>query len=168
MKNTARNVLFALLGGLLMLSFFGCNKDTKNPAEPTSPAVPTATGAAAETAGAVPTESAAASADATLVFRSFDGGGPSFQMEAEDPSALSYRSEKVYNSPKHDQMTGAGYKVIFTLTGLKPGDTAFTITADSPISGKETYRYNAHIDANLNVTVAPADPEATCPFEINS
>ncbi|GEM_PF-1192568 len=165
MTTAARNVLVALMGGFLILNFFGCNNHKKDQTFTTTPAVPSAGESVTRGTDLSQTESDSAAADpATLIFHSFDGGGPSFTMEIEDASVLSYRGDKVYNSPKHDQMTGAGFKVIFTLIGLKPGDTAFTVTAESPITGIETYRYFAHIDADLNVTVEPENPDKPIPL----
>ena len=89
---------------------------------------------------------------ARLVFDSFDGGGPEYTAVVGDTSIVSCASERKYAKADHEQMTGAGYDVIFTLTGLKPGSTTLTVSSFSPIVGSEEYRYTVTVDEGLNVT----------------
>ena len=89
----------------------------------------------------------------TLSFHSFDGGGPSYNVEIQDPSVLSYTSEQKYGKEDHEELDGAGYDVIFTFHGLKSGSTTVTITAESPIMPTETTVYAAAVDEALKVTL---------------
>ncbi len=92
-------------------------------------------------------------AGATLSFESFDGGGPEFDIEIEDPSVLEYRSERRYADRNHEMMTGSAYQVIFGFTGRKEGSTKFTISARSPIADNFDAVYLAEVDDALNVSL---------------
>ena len=112
-----------------------------------------------ETSSAAPeTETAAVpQKEVVLSFHSFDGGGPTFSVILDDPAALSYKTEQKYSSPHHAEMDGAGFTVYITLKGLKPGETAFTVVSDSPITGTEEMRYVARVYEDLSLTVTPAE-----------
>ena len=97
---------------------------------------------------------------AVLYFESFDGGGPVYSFEVEDPDIVSVSSRREYDKPDHEEMTGAGYKVIATVTGIKPGETFINVSADSPIAYEPDQRYSAVVDENLKVTLTRLpDPE---------
>ena len=89
----------------------------------------------------------------TLSFHSFDGGGPSYHVEIQDPSVLSYTSERKYGKENHEELDGAGYDVIFTFRGLKSGSTTVTVTGKSPIMPTETSVFTAVVDETLKVTL---------------
>ena len=89
---------------------------------------------------------------AELAFESFDGGGPEYSVEISDPTVVSYTRRKAYASPEHEEMDGAGYSVIFTFTGLRPGETQAEITSRSPITEGEIYVYALTVDEQRNVT----------------
>ncbi len=114
-----------------------------------------------ETSSAVPgTEPAPApQREVVLSFHSFDGGGPTFSVLLDDPAFLSYKTEQKYGNPKHAEMDGAAFTVYITLKGLKPGETAFTVVSDSPITGKEELRYAAEVFSDLTLTVTPLPSE---------
>ena len=73
-----------------------------------------------------------------LVYESFDGGGPSYEAEADNPHLVYIEKKIEYNNPDHDKMEGCSYEVIFIIRGLEPGQTKLTITSHSPIDGTET------------------------------
>ncbi len=100
-----------------------------------------------------PEKQTEAARKAVLVFDSFDGGGPSYAVEIADPTVLKCSMKKEYKSPFHNQMKGAGFRVTFTFTGLKPGETAFTVAVRSPITGNEELYYTASVDDALRVTL---------------
>ena len=89
---------------------------------------------------------------AVLSFDSFDGGGPEYSVEVSDPTVVSFTRKTAYDSPDHEEMDGAGYRVIFTFTGLRPGETQAEITSRSPITEGEIYVYALTVDGQLNVT----------------
>ena len=90
---------------------------------------------------------------AELSFSSFDGGGPEYMAEIQDPSILSCTAEKDYGE-NHDELEdGSPYWQIFTFTGLKPGTTTVTVYGRSPIMENDDYIYTAVVDEELNVTL---------------
>ena len=89
----------------------------------------------------------------TLVFDSFDGGGPEYEISLDDPEIVSYTMKKKYYSDEHEQLTGAGYDVIFTFTGIKPGNTVMTVSAFSPIAPEPDRVYSVVVDEELNVKI---------------
>lgn len=88
-----------------------------------------------------------------LTFHSFDGGGPEFTVDIEDPSVASYQSVRRYNKPDHDMLTGAGYDVFLIFKGLKAGSTRMTVSSFSPIAGSEEYSYIITVNEKLMITV---------------
>ena len=98
---------------------------------------------------------------AVLTFYSFDGGGPEYAAEIDDPALLSCAWERIYDSPEHENEDGAGYSVVFTFTGLRPGETQVRISSRSPIAGNGEYLYSVTVDEELNVAAAPLPPEGT-------
>lgn len=115
----------ALLTGGLLLS--GCGKD-----KPKSDPQPEKT--------------------ATLRFHSFDGGGPSYDFSVEDDGIVSLDSRREYDKPNHEELDGAGYDVVLTLTGKKAGETVLTVTGDSPVAEVETEKYRVTVAKDLSVT----------------
>ena len=90
---------------------------------------------------------------AKLSFESFDGGGPSYDIVLDDPSLASWKVWHEYAKNDHEQMTGAGYTVTFTFTGLTPGETRLTVEQRSPIAGNIDHYYRLTVDAAGNVTL---------------
>lgn len=90
---------------------------------------------------------------ASVSFESFDGGGPEFSARIGNPEIASYESQRHYYKDDHDQMTGAGYEVVFTFTGLKAGETKATISARSPIADNFDAVYSIKVDQPGNVTL---------------
>ena len=93
---------------------------------------------------------------AELTFSSFDGGGPEYSVAIDDPEIVTYTWRKVYDNPDHEMMTGSGYKVICTFTGLRPGTTELTVSARSPIAENFDAHYTVAVDEALNVTLSCA------------
>ena len=89
----------------------------------------------------------------TLVFDSFDGGGPEYEISLDDPEIVSYTMKKKYYSDEHEELTGAGYDVIFTFTGIKPGNTVMTVSGFSPIAPEPDRVYSLFVDEELNVKI---------------
>ena len=90
----------------------------------------------------------------TLSFSSFEGGGPSFSITIEDESVVSVERTRKYYDANHERLKGAGYDVVFTFTGLKPGTTPITIASRSPTDGRETeHHYIVTVDDKLDVKV---------------
>ena len=89
---------------------------------------------------------------AELSFDSFDGGGPEYTVEIDDPEVVSFTEKRAYASPDHEELDGTGYSVVFTFVGLKPGETQVRISGWSPITGSEAYLYSLTVDDSLNVS----------------
>ena len=88
-----------------------------------------------------------------IAFDSFDGGGPDFTVRLSDESIVTYKSKIKYASADHGEMTGAGYSVIFTFSGLKEGETEMVIEERSPIAENLDHHYKLHVDPELNVVM---------------
>ncbi len=88
-----------------------------------------------------------------LEFYSFDGGGPDFEALPDAP-IISLKKVKSYHNPDHDRLLGAGFSVIFTITGLKPGETGLTVHQRAPILGlNKDLTYAVRVDDDLDVHV---------------
>ena len=90
---------------------------------------------------------------AALSFDSFDGGGPSYDVEIEDESIAAYSQTHYYFNPDHDSMCGSGYEVNISFTGLKPGKTKAIIRCRSSIADNFDAIYDITVDVGLAVTV---------------
>ena len=91
--------------------------------------------------------------DAVLTFDSFDGGGPEYTLTVGDPAIVSFTSERRYRDADHDEIDGAGYSIVFTLTGLQAGETTATVSARSPIAENYDAVYRVCVDEALRVSV---------------
>lgn len=89
---------------------------------------------------------------AVLSFDSFDGGGPEYRILL-DEDIVSYECRREYSSPDHEDLDGAAYNIIFSFTGLKPGETTMTVQWRSPIAGNKDLIYEVKVDPDLNVTI---------------
>ncbi len=90
---------------------------------------------------------------AELRLHSFDGGGPRYSMEIEDKDLVSVTKSVRYDKKDHAQLDGAGYDVIFTFTGQRPGRTAMTLQERSPIAGNFDHLYDIVVGEDLAVTL---------------
>ena len=90
---------------------------------------------------------------AVLEFKSFDGGGPEYSLVLQDPSLVKWDVSRQYAKANHEQLTGAGYTVIFRFTGLQPGETVLTVQERSPIAGNLDRHYRLRVDEQLQVSV---------------
>ena len=97
---------------------------------------------------------------ATLEFDSFDGGGPEYSAEIEDGSIAEISREKKYDKPDHDELDGAGYKVIYTITGKKPGKTRLTVSCTMRGDKEGDRVYEVTVAKNNKVTVEPVEEQA--------
>lgn len=89
---------------------------------------------------------------AMLSFHAFDGGGPEYGIVL-DSDIVSWNSAREYNDANHDELDGAAYQVVFTFTGVKPGEATMTVEERSPIGGNLDHVYAVKVDDDLNVTV---------------
>lgn len=94
-----------------------------------------------------------ASKTAELNFHSFDGGGPEYTVRIDDPSVVSCAKERRYSKADHKELDGAGYDVVFTLTGLRQGKTTLTVSARSPIADNFDNIYTVTVADDLSVSV---------------
>ena len=90
---------------------------------------------------------------AMLSFSSFDGGGPDYSFVLQDPNVVSYESKRLYTSPNHEELDGAGYTITVTFTGQRAGETLLTVMERSPIAENCDSIYAVKVDNNLNVTI---------------
>ena len=102
--------------------------------------------------GALPSDSPEEDKNLYLSFDSFAGGGPEFSLEVEDPSIVSWTRETVWEEHA-EELDGASFTAVYTLTGLRPGETRVTVLALSPIAGNIEYLYYVKVDENLKATV---------------
>ncbi|MBO4316859.1 MAG: hypothetical protein J5855_01085 [Mailhella sp.] len=114
-------------------------------------------------------------AQAVLSFDSFDGGGPEYKAVL-DSDIVSVSKSIRYRKRDHEELDGAGFDVVFTLKGLKPGEARLTVEERSPIGDNENLAYAVKVDEQLNVTVThltteypdrPARPVPTLVIEAN-
>ncbi len=74
-------------------------------------------------------------------------------MTVDDPGVVSCGRSVSYAREDHDKLTGAGFTVTFTFTGLKPGRTKLTVRARSPVADNFDAVYEAYVDEGLNVRI---------------
>ena len=96
----------------------------------------------------------------TMTFSSFDGGGPEYSAEIEDGSIAEISREKKYDKPDHDEVDGAGYKVIYNITGKKPGKTRLTVSCTMRGDKEGDRVYEVTVAKNNKVTVEPVEEQA--------
>ena len=133
------------------------NNSAKAPAAPTVEEIAEATEAPRDEetsdTGAEQTEvNKNMSNTAKLMFHSFDGGGPKFSVIIDDPEIVSSELSSDRTVDPNSTETGTGYRVICTLTGLKPGKTNVTVQERSPIADNLDHIYTITVSDNLNVT----------------
>ena len=90
---------------------------------------------------------------AVLTFSSFNGGGPEYNIEIEDPEIVKCTWSKEYDVSDYEMVPGAGYDVICTFTGLKSGSTKMTVRVSSPLMENSDDFYTVTVDEDLNVTL---------------
>ena len=94
------------------------------------------------------------STEATLTFSSFEGGGPEISVEIDDPSIVTFRVSRSYDSPEGEPIPpGCGYRETYVFTGLNPGVTGMTVSSGSAIVARRDTRYTVAVDEALNVTL---------------
>ena len=90
---------------------------------------------------------------AVLTLSSFSGGGPEYTITIGDPQIVSYTCRTEYDDPDQEPMPGAGYQIIYTITGIQPGITKMTVSMSSPLMENREDIYTVTVDENLNVTL---------------
>ena len=98
---------------------------------------------------------ACAAEEAVLHFQSFDGGGHVYTVEVDDPSILACEAAYDYGGDDAEVVDGASYTMVFTFTGLEPGETTVSVYGRSPILDNDDAVYTATVDEALNVTLVP-------------
>ncbi len=91
--------------------------------------------------------------EATLQFDSFDGGGPKYKIKVKDKSIVKYTCEKQYKKANHEELDGAGFDIIYTFKGKKPGKTDIVVKGASPDNNNYRATYTAKVDKELNITI---------------
>ena len=142
-----RKILLILLAAALIIAF--CAIPAADAEAPETPELPNDT----EVEEKMNKEETAAAQKAVISFESFDGGGPEFDVLIEDPDIADCETTRSYYKDDHDQMTGSGYAVIMTFTGKKPGKTAVTVEARSPIADNFDASYELTVDEDLNASI---------------
>ena len=104
--------------------------------------------------------SARAGGNAVMELESFDGGGPEFHITVEDPTIVTWTSRRQYDNADHEEMTGSGYREIYTFMGLKKGTTRMTLAVHAPLEEDYEADYILEVDEDLNVTYRRAEKEA--------
>ena len=140
-----------LLAAALIIAF--CAIPSADAEAPETPELPHDTEVEEEMDKEVDKEETVALKEAVISFESFDGGGPEFDVLIEDPEIADCTTTRSYYKDDHDQMTGSGYAVIMTFTGKKPGKTAVTVEARSPIADNFDSVYELTVDEDLNASI---------------
>ncbi len=91
--------------------------------------------------------------EAVLQFDSFDGGGPEYKIKVKDKSIVKYTCEKQYEKDDHEELDGAGFDIVYTFKGKKPGKTDIVVTGASPDNKNYRAAYTAKVDKKLNITI---------------
>lgn len=107
---------------------------------------------------------AEAAETAELVFSSYEGGGPEYQVAIEDPEVASFACRTEYDDPDGAEILDAGYRIIYTFTGLKPGTTRLTVTQSSPLVERYDAAYTLAVDEGLNVSLSLDGPRVLTGF----
>ncbi len=87
-----------------------------------------------------------------LTYPSFDGGGPSYTMTIHQPGIFTWFCRKVYHSPDHDQVCGAGFDYVYKLYPVRCGTASAVIRGASPICPEEKVSLKVCVDENLTLT----------------
>ncbi len=87
-----------------------------------------------------------------LQFSSYSGGGPEYSIELKNPGLVSVLKERVYHKSNHDNLNGAGYTDVYTLSGLTPGSTILTVT-ETFKSEVTLTEYLVTVNDKLDVTI---------------
>ncbi len=99
-------------------------------------------------------EDGAGGEETVLRFSSFAGGGYEYTCKVDDPSVV--RCEAGYEYEEHaEEIDGASFDFIVSLTGLKPGSTSVTVYARSPILENADSIYTVTVDDALRITLTP-------------
>ena len=72
---------------------------------------------------------------------------------SQDNEIVSYERKVRYRNADHAKMTGSGYTVTFSFTGIKPGETKMLIEERSPIADNLDRKYNVVVDEELHVSI---------------
>lgn len=85
-------------------------------------------------------------------YRSYDGGGPEYEVELSDASVVHLYGYQRYDRADHDEMTGAGYDRICGFSGRRPGTTEVTVTMRFFSEIEVVDRFVLNVDEDLRVT----------------
>ncbi|MBO5543282.1 MAG: hypothetical protein J5949_01485 [Oscillospiraceae bacterium] len=96
------------------------------------------------------------SSEAILSFSTYDGGESIYKITIADPTIVACSGGQGYNGPGKSFAAGVGYRDYYVFTGLKPGVTTITASANSLISGNYDIVYIAAVDEDLNILLRRA------------
>lgn len=94
--------------------------------------------------------------EAILSFSTYDGGESIYKITIADPEIVACSGGQGYTGPGQSLVSGVGYRDYYVFTGLKPGTTTVTASANSLISGNYEIRYIAAVDENLKISLRRA------------
>jgi len=89
----------------------------------------------------------------TLIYDSFDGGGPQYEVVVHDESIVSVSSNRKYHDADHEELDGASYDMIFTFCGLQEGKTKVEIIGESALTEENGVleQYVLIVNEKLNI-----------------
>ena len=90
----------------------------------------------------------------TLRFSSFSGGGYEYSVKVDDPSIVSCETRYEFEE-NVEEIDGASYDYVVSLTGCKEGSTTVRVYGRSPIIDNENRVYTANVDEELRITLTP-------------
>ena len=96
------------------------------------------------------------SSEAILSFSAYDGGESIYKITIADPTIVACSGGQGYDGPGKSFAAGVGYRDYYVFTGLKPGVTTITASANSLISGNYDIVYIAAVDEDLNILLRRA------------
>ena len=84
-------------------------------------------------------------------YHSFDGGGPDYNVEIEDPKIAKCYESKEYGKKNHAVIDGAAFNVYMRFVGMSPGATTVKISARSPVGGNYDEIYSVMVNDDLKI-----------------
>lgn len=96
------------------------------------------------------------SSEAILSFSTYEGGESIYKITIADPTIVACSGGQGYDGPGKSFAAGVGYRDYYVFTGLKPGVTTITASANSLISGNYDIVYIAAVDEDLNILLRRA------------
>ena len=87
-----------------------------------------------------------------ISFHSYDGGGAQYYINKSEPnSAVTWYSQKNYESKKKKDTGGAGYNIFFMFYPIRKGKATYIIKAVSPLYRVNDTKVTITVDDDLNL-----------------